>query len=152
MAHFVGAGWQHAQPGSYEGDLEYLSRVAQKMAVERQDLGSVNPVLAHAVEARMLGRPVLVDPLPDGQAVGAACCAPRRDLREQVRRLRAQLDESVRRLHVAPANVRRVVDTALAMAGQPPLADTGAGGAGLVAPPDAARRAGSAPSPDWPTR
>ena len=63
VMHFVGAGWEHAAAGSYEGDLEYLSRVAQKIAVERQDLGSVNPVLAHAVEARMLGRPVLVDPL-----------------------------------------------------------------------------------------
>ena len=37
--------------------------VAEKIAVERKDLGSVNPVLAHAVEARMLGRPVLIDPL-----------------------------------------------------------------------------------------
>lgn len=63
VMHFVGEGWENAPPGSYEGDLEYLSRVAQKIAVERRDLGSVNPVLAYAVEARMLGRPVMVDPL-----------------------------------------------------------------------------------------
>ena len=43
-----------------------------------------------------------------------------RDLREQVRRLHDQLDASVRQLHVAPANVRRVVDTALALAGNAP--------------------------------
>jgi hypothetical protein len=56
-------------------------------------------------------------------------------LRAQVRRLREQLDDSVQRLHVAPETIRRVVDSALALAGQPPL--TGLGGSdGLVAPPD----------------
>src|SRR6185437_7113135 len=63
VSHFVGAGWDKEPEGSYAGDLEYLSRVARKVATERQDLGSVNPVLAHAVEARMLGRPRLIDPL-----------------------------------------------------------------------------------------
>jgi len=134
VAHFVGAGWQHAAAGSYEGDLEYLSRVAEKIAVERKDLGSVNPVLAHAVEARMLGRPVLVDPLTVPAQVPVGLLRAEEDLRAQVARLRDQLDASARRLHVAPANVRRVVDTALALASQPPLADLDT--AGLVAPPD----------------
>ncbi|MDA8303272.1 MAG: hypothetical protein M0005_17435 [Actinomycetota bacterium] len=39
-----------------------MSRVAEKVAQEREDLGRVNPVLAQAVEARMLGRPFLEDP------------------------------------------------------------------------------------------
>jgi hypothetical protein len=134
VVHFVGAGWQHAAAGSYEGDLEYLSRVAEKVAVERKDLGSVNPVLAHAVEARMLGRPVLIDPLTVPVRVPASLLRAEEDLRGQIARLREQLDASVRRLHVAPANVRRVVDTALALASQPPLADMES--AGLVAPPD----------------
>jgi superfamily II DNA or RNA helicase len=136
VAHFVGAGWQHAQPGSYEGDLEYLSRVAVKIAVERKDLGSVNPVLAHAVEARMLGRPVLVDPLTVTASVPASLLRAEEDLRGQMSRLREQLNASVRRLHVAPPNVRRVVDTALAVASQPPLADMDGSGARLVSPPD----------------
>jgi superfamily II DNA or RNA helicase len=139
VAHFVGAGWQHAAAGSYEGDLEYLSRVAAKIAVERKDLGSVNPVLAHAVEARMLGRPVLIDPLTVPVRVPASLLRAEEDLRGQVARLREQLDASVRRLHVAPANVRRVVDAALALAGQPPLANLNAdhgNPGGLVAPPD----------------
>jgi superfamily II DNA or RNA helicase len=42
VAHFVGAGWQHAAAGSQEADLEFLSRVATKVATERADLGSVN--------------------------------------------------------------------------------------------------------------
>ena len=137
VTHFVGEGWQNAPAGSYEGDLEYLSRVAQKIAVERRDLGSVNPVLAYAVEARMLGRPVMVDPLAVAPKPSASSLRAERDLREQVRRLREQLDSSISALHVAPPNVRRVVDTALALAGQPPLGDLeGPGATGLVAPPD----------------
>ncbi|MGH3222753.1 MAG: DISARM system SNF2-like helicase DrmD [Streptosporangiaceae bacterium] len=135
VAHFAGAGWHHAEPGSYAGDLEYLSRIAEKVATERRDLGSVNPVLAHAVEARMLGRPVLEDPLQVAPKPSTSLLRAERDLREQVRRLRAQLDESVRQLHVAPANVRRVVDIALAMADQPPLAVLPGPELGLIAPP-----------------
>ena len=136
VAHFAGAGWHEAPPGSYEADLEYLSRVAQKIAAERRDLGSVNPVLAHAVEARMLGRPVLVDPLTVTAKPSASALRAEENLREQVRRLRQQLDDSIQNLHVAPANVRRVVDTGLALAGQPPLADLDGPVSGLVAPPD----------------
>lgn len=132
VAHFVGSGWRDAPPGSYEDDLEYLSRVARKVAIERRDLGSVNPVLAHAVEARMLGRSVLIDPLTVAPKPSTSLLRSERDLREQVRRLHDQLEASVRQLHVAPANVRRVVDTALAMADQPPLTDIGSG---LIAPP-----------------
>ena len=141
VSHFVGAGWEKEPEGSYAGDLEYLSRVAQKVATERQDLGSVNPVLAHAVEARMLGRPVLIDPLQVTPNTSTSLLRAERDLREQVRRLHDQLDSSVRQLHVAPANIRRVVDTALKFAEQPPLADDPDG---LIAPP-ALRPAGSGP-------
>jgi superfamily II DNA or RNA helicase len=132
VSHFVGAGWDKEPEGSYAGDLEYLSRVAQKVATERQDLGSVNPVLAHAVEARMLGRPRLIDPLQVTPKASTSLLRAERDLRDQVRRLHDQLDASIRELHVAPANVRRVVDTALALADQPPLADEPGG---LIAPP-----------------
>jgi len=123
VAHFVGAGWQTAAAGSYDGDLEFLSRVARKVAAERRDLGSVNPVLAGAVEARMLGRPLLLDPLQVAPKTSTGVLRAERDLRAQAQRLRAQLDRSIERLHVAPVNVRRVVDTALDLAGQPALAD-----------------------------
>lgn len=127
VAHFIGAGWQSADAGSYEADLEFLSRVAQKVATERRDLGSINPVLAHAVESRMLGRPVLVDPLQVTPKASTAALRAEQDLRAQAQRLRAQLDTSVATLHVAPANVRRVVDVALDLAGQPALVDAGDG-------------------------
>jgi ERCC4-related helicase len=134
VAHFVGTGWESADAGSYEADLEFLSRVADKVAREREDLGRVNPVLARAVESRMLGRPVLDDPFtaqPDTTGLRAE-----QDLRAQVARLREQLTASTQRLHVATPNVRRVVDTALALAGQPPLSDRADG---LIEPPDLTR-------------
>lgn len=134
VAHFVGAGWESAAPGSYQADLEFLSRVAQKVAQERADLGRVNPVLAQAVEARMLGRPYLDDPftpLPAVQLVRAE-----RDLRDQVARLRQQLSRSTEELHVSGPNVRRVVDIALALAGQPALVERPDG---LFEPPNLTR-------------
>ncbi len=135
VIHFVGAGWRDAGAGSYEGDLEFLSRVAAKVATERQDLGRVNPVLAAAVEARMLGRPLLEDPFRPSTAP-APLLRAERDLREQVVRLREQLADSTRVLHVAAPNVRRVVDTALRLAGQPALVDRDAR---LVEPPELRR-------------
>ncbi|MGC5002641.1 DISARM system SNF2-like helicase DrmD [Streptomyces sp. DT203] len=132
VVHFVGAGWQQAQVNSYEADLEFLSRVAVKVATERKDLGSVNPVLAHAIESRMLGRPVLVDPLAVAPSPSAVALKGEHDLREQAHRLRLQLEQSMERLHIRPHNIRRVVDTALELADQPPLVDRGNG---EVAPP-----------------
>jgi superfamily II DNA or RNA helicase len=132
VTHFVGEGWQDAPPGSLEADLEFLYRVARKVATEREDLGPVNPVLAAAVEARMLGRDVSSDPTVPGASVSAASLRAERELRarsarEDIARLRAQLEESVSRLHVAPTNVARVVATGLALGGQPELVDLGDG-------------------------
>jgi len=134
VSHFVGAGWQQASSGSYEADLEFLSRVVEKVAREREDLGRINPVLARAVESRMLGRPILDDPFTTQP--GTTTLRAEQDLRAQIARLRAQLDTSKANLRVATANVRRVVDTALALAGQPALIDREDG---LIEPPALSR-------------
>lgn len=134
VAHFVGAGWEAAGAGSYEADLEFLSRVAVKVARERADLGRVNPVLARAVESQMLGRPLFDDPFAEAPA--APLLPAERDLRRQVAQLHQQLSTSVRELHVAGANVRRVVDVALHLAGQASLVDRPDG---LVEPPTLTR-------------
>src|SRR5690606_12049552 len=57
IRHFVGTGWDKAVD-SYEADLEFLSRVAVKVAQMQEDLGSVNAVLADAVQRRLLGAQV----------------------------------------------------------------------------------------------
>ncbi|MBN1170622.1 MAG: DISARM system SNF2-like helicase DrmD [Micromonosporaceae bacterium] len=124
--HFVGAGWEHAHDG-FAADLEFLSRVARKVSQMAEDLGSVNAVLAEAVQRRMLGERLDVD-----AALSAKTTQRRRgrvasdaDISGQVKRLREQLDRTVETLNLRPATVRRVVDTALDLARQQPLRPAG---------------------------
>jgi superfamily II DNA or RNA helicase len=125
--HFVGVGWERARPDSYEADLEFLSRVAKKVSHMEADLGSVNAVLADAVQSRMLGRlPATFDveaatPKPVKRRAERGSIAAERNVREQVTRLHAAIDGTVEKLGVTPANVHRVVETALGLARQQPL-------------------------------
>jgi superfamily II DNA or RNA helicase len=122
IRHFIGEGWQDTEPGSYERDLEFLSRVATKIASIREDLGKVNRLMSDAVEAHMTG---------DGSAshrVDTVTATPTRDLlkfelqtRERVAAAQAELQASIENLRVGPGNIERVVATALALANQPPL-------------------------------
>ncbi|MFC8956204.1 DISARM system SNF2-like helicase DrmD [Streptomyces sp. NPDC057101] len=126
ITHFIGSGWQQAQAGSYEADLEFLSRVAKKVARMERDLGSVNAVLADAVQRRMTGDTAPVDienakPRPiKGRRTGGEV-APEQNVTAQTKRLADQYDETVTALGLTPGNVKRVVDTALALDNQPPL-------------------------------
>ena len=127
--HFVGAGYaerQHdpdAAPSDLEADLEFLARVAQKVDQIREDLGSVGAVIAAQVTAAMLGGGRRLD-----TAAAEAKAQPlrrqlkfERNLRQQIERLSAQLNESRQALRLYPQNLAAVVATALALAGQPPL-------------------------------
>ncbi|MFE1784529.1 DISARM system SNF2-like helicase DrmD [Streptomyces sp. NPDC059506] len=125
--HFVGTGWQNAPAGSYEADLEFLSRVAKKVARMEEDLGSVNAVIADAVQRRMTGdhTPVDIENARPKQIAGrrtGGTVAPEQNVTAQARRLADQYDDTVRALGLTPENVRRVVDTALALDHQQPLA------------------------------
>ncbi|HUZ52131.1 MAG TPA: DISARM system SNF2-like helicase DrmD [Streptosporangiaceae bacterium] len=123
IRHFVGSGYEKARPGSYEEDLEFLSRVAIKVARMEEDLGAVNAVLAAAVQDRLLGRlrpDFDVDRATEDEAkrkrrsVNVAGAVPAEgNVGDQVRRLRVQLNESIAELHIAPGNLERVVSTAL---------------------------------------
>jgi len=124
VRHFVGAGWQEASD-SYEADLEFLARVAAKVARMEEDLGSVNAVLADAVQKRMLGEITDYDveraaPVPpSGRRTGRL--AADSDVTEQVRRLRRDLDATTGELRITPGHVKRLVDTALELDGELPL-------------------------------
>ncbi|MEQ4303888.1 DISARM system SNF2-like helicase DrmD [Plantactinospora sp. B6F1] len=118
VRHFVGTGWGH-EVDSYEADLEFLSRIASKVAQMEADLGSVNAVLADAVQRRMLGENVDFD-ATTGKAPAPAL-PTESNVREQVRKLRADLDKTVEELGITPDSVKRVVDTALELARQQPL-------------------------------
>lgn len=118
IRHFVGMGWEGAV-GTYEADLEFLSRVAAKVSRVEEDLGSVNAVLAVEVQRRMLGQSPKVDMDTAGKT--AQRLAAESNVRDQVRKLRANLDDTVRELGITPSRVKRVVDTALNLARQQPL-------------------------------
>jgi superfamily II DNA or RNA helicase len=133
--HFVGAGWESSSAGSFERDLEFLSRVARKVATQVGDLGSINAILEGAIQKHMVGDlssdfdPLEVRARPGGQELRAE-----RDLRERVEALGRRVHESIEDLQVAPANVERVVSTALSLAHQAPLQpeiDPTTGGNGL---------------------
>jgi superfamily II DNA or RNA helicase len=124
--HFVGVGWEKASD-SYEADLDFLFRVARKVADMEADLGSVNAVLAEAVQQRMLGRLEssfdVFAPRPKAtkRRSERGNVAAERNVREQVARLHQAIDSTVASLGITPANVQRVVSTALDLARQQPL-------------------------------
>ena len=118
IRHFVGTGCDRTAD-TYEADLEFLARVARKVAQIEQDLGSVNTVLAKAVQQRMLGQ--ITDYDIEGTGAAEETLPAETNVSEQVRRLRAQLDDTVEQLRITPANIKRVVDTALELARQQPL-------------------------------
>lgn len=137
--HFIGEGWEQAPPGSFERDLEFLSRVARKVASQAEDLGAVNSVLEVAIQRHMvgdLGRSI--DPLTVSGTAASRSLRAERELRERVEALGRRLRLSIEDLQVGPANVERAVGTALSLAHQPsllPLPDPRDGGSGLFQVP-----------------
>jgi superfamily II DNA or RNA helicase len=125
--HFVGAGFDSTKPGQapgdLEGDLEFLLRAALKVETIREDLGKVGPVIADQVEEAMLGRRQRFDTARaerESEPV-RAMLKLERTLREQLQKLAEQLHETERELRLSPDNIRNVVETGLALAGQPAL-------------------------------
>jgi len=91
-----------------------------------EDLGSVNAVLAEAVQRRMLGEITDYDvehaaPVKQPGRRAAGSLAVEADVSEQVKRLRRDLDATVDELRITPAHLKRLVDTALELDGEQPL-------------------------------
>ena len=128
--HFVGAGFDATKPGQapgdLEGDLEFLLRAAIKVEDIREDLGKVGPVIAEQVEEAMLGRRRTLDTSRAERDAEPArkMLKFERKLREQLQKLTEQLQETQRELRLSPANIQNVVETGLALAGQPALRPT----------------------------
>ena len=124
--HFVGAGYESAEPGSLEADLEFLARAAAKIDRIRNDLGSAGPVIADQVEQAMLGGQRLFDEqaIDNTVAQRARLTATERRLREKVQELADQATESRERLGLSPDRLERAVTTALRLDHQPNLQPT----------------------------
>src|SRR5260221_6866836 len=98
-------------------------RAVRKVESIREDLGKVGPVIAEQVEDAMLGRRRRLETrTAEEQAAPLRSLLKfERRLKEQVDKLHDQLQESRVELHLTPEHVRAVVETALELAGQPPL-------------------------------
>jgi len=119
--HFVGTD----SSGHFGADLDFLARIARKVARMEEDLGTVNAVLAEAVQRKMLGQITDFDvenvSAPTKRSTGRRRLAADADVSEQVRRLRRDLDSTVAELRLTPEHVKRLVDTALELDGERPL-------------------------------
>lgn len=134
--HFVAKGYRkQSDPGAIpasdlEADLEFLARAAEKVEQIREDLGKVGPVIAAQVEEAMLGKRTQLDTVVAESEAGAVRKQLKfeRDLRRQIAEHYAQVQETRRDLDLTPDNVQAVVETALALAGQPALSPAEAPG------------------------
>lgn len=133
--HFLSTGTDD-RPGTFDGDLEFLSRVATKVDQIVADLGSAGAVLA--VERAMLGEHVSLG-ADARKSVQRDALRVERSVRERVRALRERLDASIEELHIEPASVERVVRTGLDLARQPALERIGDDADGLWRVPDLTR-------------
>ncbi len=127
--HFVGAGFhakrlsKEAEPGSLEGDLEFLFLAAKKVDQIREDLGSAGDVIATQVEEAMLGKRKKLDAESSRARSSAAqrMLAFERNLEDRLESLVRQLKASRDELHIAPDALEAAVSVALSLAGHPPL-------------------------------
>jgi hypothetical protein len=103
-----------------------MGRIARKVVTVARDLGSVNQVIAEEIQQHFTGgRGRRRKPVIDGNAVINKALAGGLDLNARLTQLEQGYAESRARLHLEPANLRRVVDTALRIAHQPALVSQG---------------------------
>lgn len=129
--HFVGKAYQgqsssDVRPGDLEGDLEFLMRAAIKVNNIREDLGKVGPVIALQVEEAMLGHRTTLDTsLAERESEPVRRMLKfERKVRDQIAKLREQLNETRQNLRLTPINIESVVRIGLELADQPPLIKT----------------------------
>jgi len=125
--HFVTRGFREQDLNAWdvrgqglEADLEFLFRTVKKVEQIREDLGKVGPVIAQQVEEAMLGRRRRLDTTQaerDNEPV-RRMLKFERDLRSQIARHMEQLQETRQTMDFSPENIKRIVETALELAGQ----------------------------------
>lgn len=128
--HFVAKGYKDRENNDFSGDvadlaadLEFLMRVARKIETIREDLGKVGPVIAEQVQEAMLGRRSALNTTQaekDAEPV-RRMLKFERDLAKQIKALLEQYHETQKELRLSPENIRKVIEVALDLAGQPHL-------------------------------
>lgn len=119
--HFVPV----ADSSTYIADLSFMERIARKIALVEYDLGSANQVVGEQIQ-RHFGRRAPVRPRSKGvdtNEVINTALAGGLELNARLTQLEQGYDESRTQMHLDPANLRRVVDTALRINHQPSLVE-----------------------------
>ncbi len=107
----------------FHADADFMSRVAKKVANVEHDLGSVNQVIGLEIQEHFTGRAPAkpkakkVDP---NEVINEAL-AGGLELNARLTQLEQNFDASKVEMHLEPANLQRVVETALAIDHQPAL-------------------------------
>lgn len=108
---------------TYAADLNFMERIARKIANVEVDLGSANQVVGDEIQTHFSGRkPAKArrEPRDANQTINETMRGEQ-ELRAELTRLEQNHGQLRRDLHLDPANLRRVVDTALRINHQSPL-------------------------------
>ena len=123
---------RHFQPvGGTSGlvaDVDFLARVAVKIAKVELDLGSANEIIAPDIQRQLAGstlKPASSDQIRQGDKAVNEMMQGERELNAQLTALETQLDSDRESLHLRPMNLHRVVETALDLDLQPALISVG---------------------------
>jgi superfamily II DNA or RNA helicase len=113
---------------THGADMDFMGRIAHKIVTVAEQLGSVNQVIAEDIQRHFTrtgtgrhGKKAGID----GNAVINKALAGGLDLNARLTQLEKGYADSKAQLHLEPANLRRVLDTALRISHQPPLVERG---------------------------
>ncbi len=112
-----------AAASTYTADLEFMERIARKIAQVEYDLGSANQVVGEEIQGHFgkRSKSKTGSTAVDTNEVINAALAGGMELNARLTELEQSYGESRSELHLDPANLKRVVDTALRLNHQSPL-------------------------------
>jgi superfamily II DNA or RNA helicase len=112
---------------TYDADLGFMGLIARKVVLVARDLGSVNQVIGAEIQEHFSRTKVSrrKKAAVDGNSVINSALAGGLDLNARLTQLERGYADSRAQLHLEPANLRRVVDTALRIGHQPGLVEIG---------------------------
>src|SRR5205085_10660984 len=112
-----------ADSSTYGADLSFMERIARKIAQVEYDLGSANQVVGEEIQGHFGKRtPAKAKSKRlDANEVINSALAGGMELNARLTQLEQRYRVSRTEMHLDPANLRRVVDTALRINHQSPL-------------------------------
>ena len=121
--HFVPV----SSSSTYVADLGFMGRIAVKVANVEHDLGSVNEIIGAQIQGHFAktGQSSRSRAGADGNAVINETLRGERELSARLTQLEQGYAQTKVDMHLEPANLRRVVDTALRLNRQPALREIG---------------------------